>query len=297
MRLPAPLISIWRKIMFWRFMRATSILASFSWISWNSPIGRPNWTRVRAYSTQRSRHWLTMPSAIAGTPARSCEKVCLAPARAGAPGRRLHAAEGVRARARLGDRPGADRLERGEGQRPALLLPGGPARHDRAGRQPDAHAERGHHAGAVAAELDDGDQLHARGVGRLGARLRERRARRRGLLAQDLPLDAGARHLIDAEGGHHLAEHRVGRGVAMLELAQVRLDLGLHEAAKRLADQLVLLAPLDHEDLPRTARVFRSMRSRLFSMRTVVSRRRSNHWSAVDSSLGRSSCPGAATSR
>ena len=46
--LPAAAISIWRKMMFWRFMRATSILASFSWISWNSPMGRPNWTRVRA---------------------------------------------------------------------------------------------------------------------------------------------------------------------------------------------------------------------------------------------------------
>ncbi len=34
--------------MFWMFMRATSIFASFSWMSWNSPIGLPNWTRVRA---------------------------------------------------------------------------------------------------------------------------------------------------------------------------------------------------------------------------------------------------------
>ena len=29
-------------------MRATSIFASFSWISWNSPIGLPNCTRVFA---------------------------------------------------------------------------------------------------------------------------------------------------------------------------------------------------------------------------------------------------------
>ncbi len=34
--------------MFWRFMRATSIFASFSWISWYSPIGFPNETRVFA---------------------------------------------------------------------------------------------------------------------------------------------------------------------------------------------------------------------------------------------------------
>src|SRR5205823_12448749 len=60
-----------------------------------------------------------------------------------AAGRRLHAAEGVGARAGLGDGPGADRLERQEGKRPALLLAEGPARHDGGGGEADAHAERG----------------------------------------------------------------------------------------------------------------------------------------------------------
>src|SRR5207253_6037929 len=49
------------------------------------------------------------------------------------------------------------------------------------------------------------------------------------------------------------AQHGIGRRVAVLELAEVRLDLGLDEAAERLADQLVLLAPLDHAALPRSA--------------------------------------------
>src|SRR5207302_6722934 len=80
-----------------------------------------------------------------------------------------------------------------------------------------------------------------------------RLAGRRGLLACDLALAAGTRHLVDAEGGHHLAQHGIGRRVAVLELAEVRLDLGLDEAAERLADQLVLLAPLDHAALPRSA--------------------------------------------
>ena len=35
------------------FIRATSIFASLSWMSWNSPMGRPNCTRVLAYSTRQ----------------------------------------------------------------------------------------------------------------------------------------------------------------------------------------------------------------------------------------------------
>src|SRR5205809_924672 len=246
-----------------------------------------------------------MPSAIAGTPARSCEKVCLAPARAGtssvSPSSRSRP---TRTSSRKSSPVGEEwrpifsiGLEREERQRPALLLAEGPARHDRGGGEADAHAERGHHAGAVAAELDHGDQLHGCRVGRLGTGGALARARLAFLLARDLPLEPCARHLVDAEGRHELPEDRVGRRVAVLELAQVRLDLGLDEAAKGLADQLVLLAPLDHDGLPNSARVFRSMRSRLFSAISAVSRRRSNHWSAVDSALATGSWPAGARSR
>ncbi len=70
-----------RKTRFWRFMRATSMRASLSWISWNSPMGRPNCTRSLAYSSESSRQRSTMPSAMAATPERSIEKVSLAPSR------------------------------------------------------------------------------------------------------------------------------------------------------------------------------------------------------------------------
>ena len=38
--------------MFWMFMRATSIFASFSWMSWNSPIGPPE-LHARASRSRR----------------------------------------------------------------------------------------------------------------------------------------------------------------------------------------------------------------------------------------------------
>src|SRR5262245_6862791 len=76
---------------------------------------------------------------------------------------RLHATERVGPRARLGDRPGADLVEREQVERPALLLADGALREDRLRREPDRDAERRHHAGTVAAELDDRDELH-RGI-------------------------------------------------------------------------------------------------------------------------------------
>ena len=66
------------------------------------------------------------------------------------------------------------------------------------------------------------------------------------LLARDLLLEARARHLVDAEGREQLAQDVVGRQVAVLELLEVRLDLRFDEAPHRVADHLVLLAPLDH---------------------------------------------------
>jgi hypothetical protein len=50
--------------MFWMFMRATSIFATFRWMSWKSPIGRPNCTRVFAYAMLSFKHSSKMPSAI-----------------------------------------------------------------------------------------------------------------------------------------------------------------------------------------------------------------------------------------
>ena len=43
------------------FIRATSIFASLSWMSWKSPMGRPNWTRVFAYSTRELQALLDDP--------------------------------------------------------------------------------------------------------------------------------------------------------------------------------------------------------------------------------------------
>src|SRR5438067_754045 len=55
--------------------------ASFSWTSWNSPMGWPNCTRSLAYSTLSSRQRSIIPRAIAATPERSMEKVALASSR------------------------------------------------------------------------------------------------------------------------------------------------------------------------------------------------------------------------
>src|SRR5213592_1488428 len=109
------------------------------------------------------------------------------------------------------------------------------------------HAERRHHARAVVTQLDDRNEAHADVLcAPLLARLLRRRAARRHLLALDLLLEADAGHLVEAEGLHHLAQDVVGRQVAMLELHEVRLHLRLDEAADHIADELMLLAPLDH---------------------------------------------------
>ena len=210
--------------MFWMFMRATSIFASLSWMSWNSPIGLPNATRrarvldaqLEALLDDAERHRgdagalhregvlgagarrecprsrrsgapcrRARPRGTARRSATSACPSCAAASTASRPGvplsrmklrilrrvaapsavveladeddgvgvgavgdeglvavehvaaspsrraRRLHGAEGVRARARLGDRPGADLLQRQQRQRPALLLRDGALRHDR----------------------------------------------------------------------------------------------------------------------------------------------------------------------
>ncbi len=91
--------------------------------------------------------------------------------------RGAHAAEGVGARAGLGDRPGADLVEGEQVEGPALLLFGRSLREDGGAGEADAHAHRRHHARAVAAELDDRDQGRrgligaGRGIGRASALL------------------------------------------------------------------------------------------------------------------------------
>src|SRR3954451_6799220 len=62
---PAADISMLRNTRFCTLSRATSMRASFSWMSWNSPIGLPNCTRSFAYCTHSSRHLSMIPSAIA----------------------------------------------------------------------------------------------------------------------------------------------------------------------------------------------------------------------------------------
>ena len=66
------------------------------------------------------------------------------------------------------------------------------------------------------------------------------------LLALDLLREARARQLVHAEGGVELAQHVVGRHVAVLERLEIGDDLRGDEAAHRVADHLVLLAPFDH---------------------------------------------------
>ena len=59
-----------------------------------------------------------------------------------------------------------------------------------------------------------------------------------------------ARHLVHAEGLEELAQDVVGRRVAVLELLDLRLDLGLHELPHHVADHLLGLGPIDHGDSP-----------------------------------------------
>src|SRR5262249_18039688 len=101
----------------------------------------------------------------------------------------------------------------------------------------------------VAAQLDDRDQLEPDVLGRAFIPRRLRPAR---LLACDLALEPLALHLVDAEGLHHPAQHVVRRRVAVLELVEPRLHLGLDEAPDHVPDPLVLLAPLEHRLLTRS---------------------------------------------
>jgi hypothetical protein len=131
--------------------------------------------------------------------------------------RRLHAAERVGAGAGLGDRPGADLVERQEVEAPALLLRRRPLRHDRRRGEPDAHAERGDHPRAVAAELDDRDQLEADVVRRPSRGSSPSSPRTAARSRAIVRVEAHARHLVDAERLHHL---RAGRRTAACRRAR-----------------------------------------------------------------------------
>ncbi len=72
---------MWRNTRFWTLSRATSILASLSWISWRSPMGWPQSMRFLAYSTESLRHSSMSPSDMAANPARSVTKLPLAESR------------------------------------------------------------------------------------------------------------------------------------------------------------------------------------------------------------------------
>src|SRR4029077_17961785 len=64
--------------------------------------------------------------------------------------------------------------------------------------------------------------------------------------AFDLPGKALARHLVQAEGTHELAQDVVRRQVAVLEVMPPGLDLLVDEPPRHVANHQVLLAPLDH---------------------------------------------------
>ncbi len=75
---PAAVRSIALKTMFCTLIRATSISASLSWMSWNCPISRPHSLRDFAYSILRRWHSLMMPRDRDAIPMRSAAKLSLA---------------------------------------------------------------------------------------------------------------------------------------------------------------------------------------------------------------------------
>ena len=82
---------------------------------------------------------------------------------------------------------------------------------------------------------------------------RPRRGRPRAFSRSICLLEAVARHGVHAERGEHLAQDVVRRQVAVLELLHVRADLLVDEPLHRVADHLVLVAPLEHR-MPRFLR-------------------------------------------
>ncbi len=165
---------------------------------------------------------------------------------------RPHAAEGVRTRVGLGDRPGTDLLGGEQVERPALPLGGRPLLHDRAAGQSEADPHRGDDPGAVVTELDDRDEGHRRGAAAPPspapvdlAPLAVGVGRGRELLREPV-----AGELVHSEGRVQLPDDVVGRKIAELELVDVRHHLGLDEPPDRIADHQLLLGPFEHRAPP-----------------------------------------------
>src|SRR4029079_6615696 len=100
------------------------------------------------------------------------------------------------------DGPGADGLELEQREGPPLLLRARSPRHDRLRREADADAEGGDEARAHAAELDDRDDLHRRGVRRFLVEtlaLRLLLAARLALGLGEVGVEARLGHVADAE--------------------------------------------------------------------------------------------------
>ena len=164
-----------------------------------------------------------------------------------AAGRRQHRAEGVGTGVGLGDRPGPDLVEGEEIEGPALLLADRALRGDGRSGETGGHAERGDQAGAVAAQLDDGDQAVA-GVAPTAVAAGHLGAVGLGLLLGLDPVgETAARHLVHAEGGVELAEQVVGREVAVLEILLDGEELLVDEVAHRRAQHLMFVGPLVHD--------------------------------------------------
>ncbi len=112
---------------------------------------------------------------------------------------------------------------------------------------PDRHAHRGHHARAVAAQLDDRDE----GVAGVAATV-ARRLVVDGLTGFDRLLVGDALrerrpgHLVHAEGLVELAEHVVGGQVAVFEIFLDGKDLLGDEVAHRLLQHEVFVRPFVH---------------------------------------------------
>ena len=179
----------------------------------------------------------------------------------------LHLTEGVRSRPRLGDGPGADLVQREQILGPAFLLRTRATAHDGARGQAGADTQRRDHAGAMLGQLDDGDHLHRGHLARHGVHAALLRL---GIVAGlqigfgEVGLVAHERHVPQPKGREHLAQHLVGRSVAVFELFAARLDLRVDEAAKCVADSQVLLAPFDH------VRVSRSLAQALAGGRRIL---------------------------
>ena len=171
-----------------------------------------------------------------------------------APRRRAHPAEGVRARAWLGDRPGANLLPGDDGQAEAAPLLHRPSSHDRPTAEPERRAERHGEPRRDTRQLDAHEGAH-RGVA-------HHRAPR---VAVGLDLDAlsgagallqllhrGARHLVDAEGGDEAAHEIVGKLLLRLQRVDRRDQVGLDPLAQHLPHHLLLVGEVEHRSrLPR----------------------------------------------